>query len=152
MNDSMVCVTFIFEYAIERLSIISHVLDDIQSTIQAAEDTTDTLNNVLESVSSLNQVINNILLMFRQYSRTMDEQTQGVILSQRNTLLPGRPSFNIEKEQLEYLRSLSFTWVSISKMLLVSRMTIYRHRLHYGLIEDHGTQQSAFRISSTYNY
>ena len=40
---------------------------------------------------------------------------------------PGRPRFEISKEQLEYLHSLRFTWNEIAVLLGVSRMTIYRY-------------------------
>ena len=48
----------------------------------------------------------------------------------------GRPRFHITKEQLLYLSSMSFIWSDISIMLGVSRMTIYRRRLQYGLMEN----------------
>ena len=40
---------------------------------------------------------------------------------------PGRPRFDISKEQLEYLSSLSFKWNEIALLLGVSRMTVYRY-------------------------
>ena len=40
---------------------------------------------------------------------------------------PGRPRFDISKEQLEYLSSLLFEWNEIAVLLGVSRMTIYRY-------------------------
>ena len=50
----------------------------------------------------------------------------------------GRPRFEIPKEQLVYLSSLSFSWTDISRMLRVSRMTIYRRRVEYDLVRDPG--------------
>ena len=50
----------------------------------------------------------------------------------------GRPRFEIPKEQLVYLSSLSFSWTDISRMLGVSRMTIYRRRVEYDLVRDPG--------------
>ncbi len=38
----------------------------------------------------------------------------------------GRLRFEIAKEQLEYLASISFTWKEIAALLGVSRMTLYR--------------------------
>ena len=51
---------------------------------------------------------------------------------------PGRPRFDISREQLQYLRSMSFTWVQISEILGVSYMTIYRLRREYGMMENPG--------------
>ena len=52
----------------------------------------------------------------------------------------GRPRFQISQEQLEYLYSLSFSWSDISEMLGVSRMTIYRCRRDFNMINE--AQQS----------
>ena len=43
----------------------------------------------------------------------------------------GRPRFLITQHQLQYLRSMSFSWVQISEMLGVSYMTIYRRRQEF---------------------
>ena len=48
----------------------------------------------------------------------------------------GRPRFTVLKDQLEYLRSLSFTWTEIASLLGVSRMTLYRRRQEFGLLDD----------------
>ena len=48
----------------------------------------------------------------------------------------GRPRFSVSKEQLLYLSSLSFSWTDISHMLGISRMTVYRRRIEYGLSRD----------------
>lgn len=45
----------------------------------------------------------------------------------------GRPPFSISRDQLEYLSSMSFTWTQIASMLGVSRMTVYRRRIEYGI-------------------
>ena len=48
----------------------------------------------------------------------------------------GRPRFDVNADQLEYLESLSFSWTDIASMLGVSRMTIYRRRLEYGMLQE----------------
>jgi len=48
----------------------------------------------------------------------------------------GRPRFSILKEQLEFLRSLCFTWSEIAQLIGVSRMTIYRRREEFGMLEE----------------
>ena len=52
------------------------------------------------------------------------------------TGLRGRPHFQVQKEQLEYLSSLGFSWTAIAALLGVSCMTIYRRRQEYGLLRD----------------
>ena len=47
---------------------------------------------------------------------------------------PGRPRFSITREQLQYLSSMSFSWTQIADILGVSRMTIYRRRVEFGLV------------------
>ena len=37
----------------------------------------------------------------------------------------GRPRFDVARQQLEYLSSLSFSWSEIAALLGVSRTTIY---------------------------
>ena len=48
----------------------------------------------------------------------------------------GRPRFDIQREQLEYLSSLSFSWAQIASMLGVTRMTMYRRRQELGLLSE----------------
>ena len=48
----------------------------------------------------------------------------------------GRPSFDVEKSQLEYLRCLNFTWTEIANLIGVSRMTLYRRRIQFDLLDD----------------
>ena len=47
-----------------------------------------------------------------------------------------RPPLQILKDQLEYLRSLSFSWTQIASLLGVSRMTIFRRRQEFGLLDE----------------
>lgn len=128
-----ICNSAFCEYAIERLSTIADVLDNMQSIVDEAE--TLELRSFLESLVQFNQLIRQIMNLFREYSTNLDETVSYATPSQHNSQ-PGRPSFSIQKEQLEFLRSLSFTWVCISRMLMVSRMTIYRRRVQYGMIGD----------------
>ena len=48
----------------------------------------------------------------------------------------GRPRFDIGRDQLEYLSSLNFSWTAIASMLGVSRMTIYRRRREFNMLEE----------------
>ena len=48
----------------------------------------------------------------------------------------GRPRFDISIDQIEYLRSLSFTWTDIASLLGVSRMTIFRRRVEFQMVDE----------------
>lgn len=48
----------------------------------------------------------------------------------------GRPQLCITRNQLEYLKSLAFTWSEIATILGVSCMTLYRRRVEYGMLDD----------------
>ena len=47
---------------------------------------------------------------------------------------PGRLRFAISRDQLQYLLSLSFSSTQIASILGVSRMTIYRRCLEFGMV------------------
>jgi len=67
--------------------------------------------------------------------RISDSQRYSVSASQ-SVSGRGRPRFIVLKDQLEYLHSLSFTWTEIASLLGVSRMTLYRRRQEFGLLDD----------------
>lgn len=46
----------------------------------------------------------------------------------------GRPRFEVTVDQLEYLVSLSFSWTCIAQILGISRMTLYRRRVQFGML------------------
>ena len=48
----------------------------------------------------------------------------------------GRPHFIILKAQLEYLRSLSFSWTHIALLLGISRRTLFRRCEEFGLLDE----------------
>ena len=48
----------------------------------------------------------------------------------------GWPHFLISRDQLEYLRSLLFTWTEIATLIGVSRITIFRCREEFVMLEE----------------
>lgn len=48
----------------------------------------------------------------------------------------GRPPFDVDTEQVIYLRELGFTWKEVSTILGISRMTLYRKRKKAGISDD----------------
>ena len=124
------------EYAIERLSqqcqSVQAILDSIRRAASAD------LSSLCTSLTQLLEHLHAILNQWEQYSDTLDIQQ---VRRYCPPLVPpssghGRPRFDISQEQLQYLRSLSFTWTDIADMLMVSRMTVYRRRVQYGLLSD----------------
>ena len=65
-------------------------------------------------------------------SRVVSSRYQAETVSQAR----GRPSFDVEKSQLEYLRCLNFTWTETANLICVSRMTLYRRRIQFDLLDD----------------
>ncbi len=49
-----------------------------------------------------------------------------------------RPRFAVTIDQLKYLCSLSFSWIRISRILEISRMTRYRRCQQFNMLHDHG--------------
>ena len=120
------------EYVIERLSLILEGLNNITTLID--NDNVE-LRNIEESLVELRGFVNRILRLYREYQHTVaieiaSQNTAPVEHSSR----VGRPLFLINSEQISYLRSLSFSWVCISRILMISRMTLYRRRVQYGLV------------------
>ena len=54
----------------------------------------------------------------------------------------GCPQLEISRDQLEYLVSLSFNWTQIAAILGVSRMTVYRRRREFGMLDEPRTNIS----------
>ena len=48
----------------------------------------------------------------------------------------GRPAINVDIRDIEYLRSLRFTWTKIAEILGISRSTLYRRLQEEGLSQD----------------
>ena len=91
------------------------------------------LNGVYDIVSEFQQII------IRLEERFIVSEEEEVHYASPNEAPEGRgrPKLLIPKEQLEGLRSLGFSWMSISKMLGVSEKTIRRRREAYGIPSTH---------------
>ena len=67
----------------------------------------------------------------------------------------GRPKFEIAQELLENLRVLGCTWMQIARMLQVSRWTIRRRVVEYGLHCGRWSDISDYQLDTIirgYNY
>ena len=88
----------------------------------------------------LNEILGNIRLLHGQWIRHDSNRTNLAVFSLNSPEVfrsgsVGRPRYLISEEVLLHLRSSGFTWTKIAQMLLVSRWTLRRRIVEYGLEE-----------------
>ena len=129
------------EYVIERLEVsirsVSALIYHLRSNTPTDEEAARVGVQYSANLSELLECLRSMLREWQDYlnhyqPRSASSYRASVTPSAR----PGRPRFNISREQLQYLHSMSFTWVQISEILGVSHMTIYRRRQEYGMMEN----------------
>lgn len=62
--------------------------------------------------------------------------------------MPGRPRFDVSRDEIEYLRSLFFSWSEIAALIGISRSTLYRRRVELDLINDPTSHLSDTELAS----
>lgn len=149
------------EHVLEKLehwmSTLSRIIDYIHSTASSLteEDEAEVVNYYELQLSELLDCLQHITSEWQEH---LDQVQRGDGAVSHSTAFhltlttsegPGRPKFNITKGQLEYLSSLSFSWSQIAQLLHVSRMTIYRRRVEFGLLSDPSTHISDSDLVST---
>ena len=123
------------EYIIERLEYSITVCSDLCDHMVGVSG----LEDYCRSAQQLIDCIKVICRKWEDYEAVLDSymtERPSVAYQTPATVShvgPGRPRFDITKEQLEYLSSLSFKWNQIAALLGVSRMTIYRYILYFSL-------------------
>ena len=135
-----------FRYAIERLEVcivnISRLLTLLRAPLPAGVDQQQQDAAIVveycSHLSQLLQCLRVISLEWQSYFGVIELRTLQLAYAPGQVQLAsrGRPRFDISKDQLEYLSSMSFTWTQIASMLGVSRMTIYRRRVEFGMSHD----------------
>ena len=132
-------------YAIKRLEVCIVNLSRLLALLRApllsnqSHQESSVIVNYCAHLSQLLLCLRVISLEWQGYMETIELQTlQSAYTPDRvqPSACIGRPRFDISKDQLEYLSSMSFTWTQIASMLGVSRMTIYRRRVEFGMNYD----------------
>ena len=123
------------KYVVERLEVCIISLHAVKESLQEAT-ANSAISGYLEKVTEMLSICQTLSVKWEQ---KIDAATASQVyppppLQRRSGR--GRPRFDITEEQLLYLSSLSFSWSDIAMMLGVSRMTIYRRRVQYGLVQD----------------
>ena len=129
------------DYAINRFETAVQNVDGFKERVQTADgsvDDTESLHSISLLLTDLHHELTSLLQQWQEYSDRIDAEVSIVRYSAplHHHGDRGRPAFSISRQQLEYLRSLSFSWTEIASLLGVSRMTIYRRRAEFGLLDD----------------
>ena len=144
------------EYVVQRLELwivsVSHLLHHIQSAqdqeviagqgpVGSGDGQSDILFHVCTHMMELIENLRAVLSRWNNYLEhydVLDHSQSYRSPVEAEHVTAGRPRYVITKEQLEYLRSMSFSWVKISELLGVSYMTVYRRRKEYGIVDTRG--------------
>ena len=137
----------LMEFVLEHLKLCIILLNAIKlnlhelrsSTSSASENSAD-----VETIQHYNVDSEEILDICHVLSVKWEQKIDEINATTSNQTLQtqllgssrGCPHFDIQREQLLYLSSMSFSWTDIARMLGVSHMTIYRRRVEYGLLQD----------------
>ena len=121
------------EYVLERLELFINtctlLCEQMLSTSNQISDEEERqiTDQYQENLIGLVDCLRHIHGMWVDYEDMLDyETTRFRYQTERIVSTTGRPRFHIEKEQLEYLSSLNFSWTEIASLIGVSRMTVYR--------------------------
>ena len=134
-------------YALERIEIacgsLESVLYQLRTTVSEGSLNSSESATVTEYCTLIAELIRHLHSTAQEWQSYLDQLMQLSLSQDSSTSYsapmstavgPGRPKFQISRDQLQYLSSMSFNWTQIANMLGVSRMTIYRRRVEYGLI------------------
>ena len=124
------------EYAIERLSLSCQ---SVQALIDSMRTADTELSSMYSNLTQLLAHLHHILQLWRDYSDTLDLQQLSscyVTATEASHSTCGRPRLQISREQLQHLRSLSFSWTAIADMLMMSQMTVFWRRAVYGMLDE----------------
>lgn len=127
-------------YALERLNIcvqaLSPIVGQVSLLVDNSSDNSNEFDSLHGSLTELLECCNLLVSVWQTYIDSLDSSTNGYHVPREARNGCGRPQLIITQDQLEYLRSLSFSWSEIARLLGVSRMTIYRRRQYYNIQEN----------------
>ena len=122
------------EYSVERFGVIIRALASILEPLAEQEQ-----EDLVEIRSLLEEIVEccvSLLYIWQSYIDSLinrcDEEVEGFQVP-RVMYGRGRPRAVISQDQLQYLRSMNFSWVHITELLGVSRVTLYRRRMELGI-------------------
>ena len=130
-------------HTLERLEVFMLTLTRLKDHLEINVRLTSEQNRstVLEYASRMIELIGYLRLLTNEWQSYVDIKERQTDTMKYKALVSqsvgrGRPRFLVPKEQLEFLHSLCFTWSEIAQLLGVSRMTVYRRREEYGMLDE----------------
>lgn len=122
------------ESIIVSLQIYMKVLYAVKDILEEANGADVELLHVLNVVTSLIRDIERIYSCWTLIESGV-ECANNCCLATRISHGVGRPKVRIEKEKIEFLRELRFSWTEIARMFGVCRRTLYNIRSVNGMLE-----------------
>ena len=150
-NQGIITNSVMFaQYVQERLRICVQALSNMLAYLEStASSLTGVQAEVSELMADLFEIRDCCAVLQGIWDSRLDEidsESSGLssrfqVLSIRSSTGGGRPQFLITEDQLTYLRSLNFSWTHIADLLGVSRMTVYRRRRDFRIVDsEYGNQ------------
>ena len=117
---------------VSNANYCDHMIERLELSIQSCQSIANGLSSIADGsiaeyqqyVDQLIELLRSLLDEWKEYQMILDSNTHHV--SVQHTHRCGRPKFDVDQAQLEYLVSLSFNWNDIALLLGISRTTLYR--------------------------
>lgn len=129
-------------YAIERLEVcnitVSRLKEHLENGITCVQSEYNEVTRYKNNMEALVVHLRSLSEEWDRYIASMEHISESLryTVAKTESSGRGRPRFIIDKEQLEYLCSLSFSWTDMALLLGVSRMTLYRRREEFGMLDE----------------
>ena len=121
------------EYVIDRMTVSLRNISVLKDTLQEFEDGTGEMETDLAVMMEYLTELMSITRLIKEKWLTLLEEMDPANTYSVPVLASGK--FDVHQDQIEYLRSLSFNFTDIAKILGISRMTLYRRRREFGMLE-----------------
>ena len=126
------------EYAVERLETCIHSVSSLVDLLMSRPPSA-TSREVAQLSVQLTELLQCLRRIFTEWQAYIDADHTGMLTSYTAPVFrsssQGRPKFIIILEQLQYLCSMSFSWIQIAKLLGVSYNTVYRRHIEFGMTD-----------------
>lgn len=112
------------DYAIGRLNAAMQTVSSVLQRVR--EGPHEVLRSYGDHLQELLSSLRMLITHWQMYADSLDQTSTATGYHVRliHTHRQGRPRFEVDEDQLLYLRSLSFNWTAIAALLGVSRMTV----------------------------